>query len=205
MLQALDADRQVRAVSERRPSQLLSAWRRGDTGARDELVAQLYQDLRQAAGRACDELGVDGTLRPTALVHEVHLRFMARRRVDARDRLQFLAEASALMRKILVEHVRRKAAQTRREHAATCMAGHAVQELGEERLTILSVDRALTELEQTAPRAAWVVELRFFGGMTVGETAELLGVHTRTVEREWHAARVWLSYQLAEARSGSVD
>jgi RNA polymerase sigma factor (TIGR02999 family) len=175
---------------------LLEAWCDGDTGARERLLPLLYEDLRRAARRQLGREGRPHTLCATALVHEAYLRLVDQRAARFRSRAQFLAVASETMRRILVDHARRRLAAKRGggEVAVTLepsVAGGAARDV-----EVLALDGALLELAGLDPRSARVVELRFFGGLSIEEAAAALDVSRATVERDWTAARAWLYRRL---------
>jgi RNA polymerase sigma factor (TIGR02999 family) len=180
-------------------TKLLRAWNSGDAGARDELVPLVYEQLRRQAARHLRSEAPGHSLTPTALVHEAFLRL-----VDAdvtwKDRAHFFGIASRLMRQILVDHARAARAQ-KRGHGWCRLSLHE-DRLPEQRdEDLLALDEVLTQLEALDPDQARVVELRFFGGLSVEETAEALGVSTATVKREWSLARAWLFQRIRTTTS----
>lgn len=175
-------------------TRLLEAWRGGDAAAAEELVPLVYAELRRmAAARMRSER--DGhTLQPTALVHEAWLRLMKQHASGWQNRDQFFAIAAQAMRRILVDHARRR-------HAAKRGDGDAAVDLDElaRRLTVtlpddrlLALDDALRNLALLDARQARIIELRFFGGLSVEETASVLAISPTTVKREWATGRAWL-------------
>jgi RNA polymerase sigma-70 factor (ECF subfamily) len=176
---------------------LLEAVKQGDSGAESRLMALMYRDLHARARLYMQRERRDHTLQPTALVHEAFLRLMRDRDADLRSRTHFLAMASIVMRRVLVDHARERAAAKRTggRARAELHEGAAVQEpRGEE---MLALDEALTRLAACDARQARVVEMLFFGGMTEEEAAESLGVSSRTIKRDWRSARAWLHAQMA--------
>ena len=175
---------------------LLSAWRKGDDGARDRLVAIVYPELRAMADRQLRGERSNHTLQPTALVNEAYLRLSGLDRIDWQDRAHFVRMAARLMREILVDLARRR-------DAAKRDGGHRVTLTGlelpaeEPSLDVVALDRALARLEQIDPDKARLVELRYFGGLTIEETAEAMGLSPATVKRHWQTARAWLFDTLA--------
>jgi len=175
-------------------TRLLEAWRQGDAGAAEELVPLVYSVLRRIAEVKLRAERPGHTLQATALVHEAWLRLMQQHGATWRNRGQFFAIASRAMRRILVDHARRR--QTaKRGHGASAMdvedlAQVLVLPLPDERL--LALDKALITLSEMDERQARVVELRFFGGLSVEETADALEISPATVKREWATARAWL-------------
>ena len=183
-----------------RVTDLLRAWGRGDVTALERLVPLVELDLRQLAHRHMARERTGHTLQTTALVHETYLRLMDRAGVRARDRVHFFALAARLMRHVLVDHARAKGNQKR---------GGGLQKLAMSSIlaspapdqTLVALDDALTSLSALDPRRGRVVELRYFGGLTVEEIARALGVSAQTVMRDWKLARLWLRRELHRAES----
>lgn len=176
-------------------TQLLVAARDGDCSAFDQLFALVYHDLRRIARGQRHEGGE--TLRATALVHEAYLKMMQGASMPPTDRGHFFSTAARAMRQILVDRARRRNAQKRG-------AGAGIEALDEEHVgagaspeEILGVDRALERLEELDPRLVRLVELRYYAGLSVEETAEALAVSERTVKRDWRRARAFLFEQLS--------
>jgi RNA polymerase sigma factor (TIGR02999 family) len=195
--------RQVRVDVRHEVTGLLLAWRSGESGAADRLFAVVYDELRGVARRQLRRERASHTLDTTALVHEAYFRLVDQTRADWVDRAQFLAIASRVMRRILVDHARRRRAAKRGGArvavtlGAAEAAGAATATLADERAsTLLAVDAALTRLAEHETRLARVVECRFFGGLTDAETSEVLGVTERTVQRDWAKAKGWLYQEL---------
>jgi len=178
---------------------LLLAWKRGDQAATDQLVAAVYGELHRQAGRAMRREGGAHTLQATALVHESYLRLVDQRRVEWRNRAHFFAIASTVMRRILVDHARARLTAKRGGGVAPItLAGAAhggAQETDD--VDLLALHEALERLAELDPEQARLVELRYFGGLTIEETAEALGVSPATVKREWALARAWLRRELS--------
>lgn len=175
---------------------LLRAWAAGDFGARDRLVPLVYDELRRLAGGFMKRERGDHTLQPTALVHEALLRLFDQRRVSAEGRAQLIALIAQMMRRVLVDHSRRRSAQKRgagkTRHAIDGPAKGEVREAP----CLMEVDRALRKLERFDPRQGRIVELRVFGGFELREVAALLGISPATVKREWTIAKAWLHREL---------
>ncbi len=173
---------------------LLQAWQRGDSGAGDALVPLVYAHLRNIAANRLRAERDAHTLQPTALVHEAWLRLMRQHGGDWQNRAQFFAIAAQIMRRILVDHARRRLAAKRGDGAAMVdvdeLADAIASPMPDERLVVLN--DALEQLATLDERQARVVELRFFGGLSVEETAEVLALSPTTVKREWSTARAWL-------------
>lgn len=179
-------------------TQLLRRWTEGDVQALHRLVPLVYNELRQLAGRHLRREREGHTLQRTGLVHEVFLRLSNDRAVQWESRAQFFSLASKLMRHVLVDHARARGAAKRGggvtllplDEAETEAAGSA------DTLDILTLDQALQRLERMDARQSQVVELRYFGGLGVEETAAALGISPATVKREWSSARAWLLREL---------
>jgi RNA polymerase sigma factor (TIGR02999 family) len=177
-------------------TEMLLDWSRGDRAALDRLMSVVYGDLRRHAARALRRERSEHTLQTTALIHEAYLRLIDQRRVDWQNRAHFFGIAARLMRQILVDHARRRDAAKRGgpERAVTLddvVAGGSGPDLD-----VVALDRALDRLAALSERQARVVELRYFGGLSVEEAAEVLDVSPATVKNDWAAARAWLRGQL---------
>jgi RNA polymerase sigma factor (TIGR02999 family) len=181
-------------------TELLRALGKGRAEDRDRLVALVYADLRRMAARALRGERGDVTLQPTALVHETYQRLVDQTRTHWRSRGHFFAIAAGLMRRVLVDHARRAKALRRRGGALLASVGEAASEgAGNSAVDVLALDQALAELGALDPDQARLVELRYFCGLTVVETAEVLGVSRATVYRDWSMARAWLHHRLRTA------
>ena len=175
---------------------LLREWSAGDRGALERLMPLVYGELRQlAASHLRSERG-DHTLQPTALVHEAYLRLVGQRSVSWANRAHFFGIAAQMMRRVLVDHARRRLAAKRSPGTLRIDLGEETAAAPDRMPELLALDRALTELERLDPRQARVVELRFFAGLSVEETAEVAGVSTATVKREWRTARAFLRHEI---------
>lgn len=169
----------------------------GDRDAWDRLLPHAYAQLRQIADRHFGRGFGKVTLEPTALVHEAFLRLFDRERVEVRHRRHFFALASKVMRDLLVDHARRRAAQQRSDGASRVTLREALAApSGQHEVDVLDLHELLTKLEALDERQARVVELRFFAGLGNEETAAVLEVSLSTVEREWRSARAWLGLRL---------
>ena len=175
---------------------LLRAWSGGDHGALDRLAEQVYPELRRIARRYMKNERQANTLQSTALIHEVYLRLVDVRTSDWRERAQFYAMAAQMMRRILVDAARARAAKKRGGSAVRVnIDDTAVLSPSPDR-SILALDEALTAFSRLAPRQARVVELRYFGGLTEEEIVAALDISPRTVRRDWDFAKAWLSREL---------
>jgi RNA polymerase sigma factor (TIGR02999 family) len=188
--------------SETPPSdvtQLLVAWGAGDAAAAERLVPAVYAELRRQAARAMRREG-ESTLQTTALVHEAYLRLVDQRRVVWKSRAHFFGIAAQLMRRILVDHARGRHAAKRGgglQQLALDDADAAVPASADEGVEVIALHEALERLAALDPAQARLVELRYFGGLNIEETAEALGVSPATVKREWAIARAWLRRELS--------
>lgn len=173
-------------------TEALRAWRRGEPEGDERLMELVYGELHHLAGRFLRGERMGHTLQPTALVHETYLRLLDQQRVDWRSRSHFFAISARVMRRILVDHARARQ-RLKRGGEVERVPFEDATGLGVERPDeLVALDDALTELAKVDPAKAEVVELRFFGGFSVQETAEILAVSTPTVGRHWRLARAWL-------------
>jgi len=179
---------------------LLAEVKRGNQAALAQLVPLVYRELRRLAGHYMRDERIGHTLQPTALVHEAYLRLVGQERVEWRNRAHFMAVAAQMMRRILVNYALKRKADKRAGPAAADVDWFD-RDTGVGRFEeIAAVDEALKRLSQLDPQQGQVVEMRYFGGLTVEETAEVLGVSPRTVKRDWATAKVWLQRELSGRR-----
>ena len=180
---------------------LLLAWGRGDQTAAEQLVPVVYEELHRQAERAMRREGGEHTLQATALVHESYLRLVDQRRVEWRNRTHFFAIASTVMRRVLVDHARARLTAKRGGGAVpVSLAGaEPATPEGTDEADLLALHEALEKLAILDPDQARLVELRYFGGLTIEDTAEALSISPATVKREWAVARAWLRRELAGA------
>jgi RNA polymerase sigma-70 factor (ECF subfamily) len=183
-------------------TRLLREWQAGDRGALDALIPVVYDELHVIASRHMAREWRAGTLETTALVNEAYLKLVDQRKVDWQSRAHFFAIAAQVMRRILVDHARRKLRGKRGGGAVMPVVTTSIQvpEAAADLVDVLAVDRALSQLEGLDPDQARIVELRFFAGLTVEETAAVVGVSPATVKREWAVAKAWLYRALTAAR-----
>jgi RNA polymerase sigma factor (TIGR02999 family) len=174
---------------------LLDRWNQGDATAREELIPLLYQDLRRLARRTLGRQRADHTLQSTALVHEAYLRLAGRDRARWQNREHFFAVAAQAMRHILVDHARRRQAEKRGGGQITLLLDEEIAS-PQQQLDITALDDALTALGALDPAQSQVVELRFFGGLSIDEIAKVMRISPATVKREWTTARSWLYAEL---------
>ncbi|MEM1207070.1 MAG: sigma-70 family RNA polymerase sigma factor [Acidobacteriota bacterium] len=184
-------------------TELLRGWNEGAPGALDALMPVVTQELRRLASGFLARESRGHTLQPTALVNECYLRLVDRRRVSWQDRAHFFAFAARTMRRILVEHARAQGAVKRgrgRERVTLHDDAAAMEPRGG--VDVLDLDGALQTLAAMDDHQHRIVELRFFAGLSIRETAEVLGIAEATVNRRWASARAWLHTRLAEGRLG---
>jgi RNA polymerase sigma factor (TIGR02999 family) len=169
---------------------LLAAWRDGADGADERLLERVYGELRRLARAQLRREAGGRTLDPTGLVHEAYLRLLPQSGTRWQNRSHFFAIAATMMRRILVDRARARAARKRQQPEAITLAEAAAPL---DRVELLDLDRALDELARGHPRAARVVELRYFAGLEGDEIAGILGVTERTIKRDWSFAKAWLA------------
>ena len=175
---------------------LLRAWTAGQPGAADRLVPVIYQHLRRRAAAYLRGERRDHTLQPTALVHEAYLRLVDQQHVVWQNRAQFFGVASQMMRRILVDHARRRKMHKRSGQWLRVSLADRALPGPTAAFDVLALDELLVRLAEFDARKSRVVELRYFGGLSLEETGRVLEIAPRTVEREWRAARAWLHSQL---------
>lgn len=180
-------------------TQLLRAWAGGDQGALSALVPRVYRELRRLAGHCLKDERPGQTLQVTDLVHEAYLHLADASSLDWHDRTHFFAVSATLMRRILVDRARRRTAAKRGGRAVGIDIEHALDLSTKPSAELIALDDSLKALADFDPRKARIVELRFFGGLEVKETAAVLGVSPETVMRDWKLAKVWLLKELTQA------
>ena len=173
-------------------TQLLVSYGEGDREALDALLPLVYDELRLIARSYLRQERTDHTLQPTALVHEAYLRLINQKRVDWRNRAQFFGLAANMMRRILVNHAEAKRAEKRGGRNQQVSLEDVTIAFGDDTLDLLALDEGLRRLEAFDKLKTQIVELKFFGGLTISEIAEVAKISTATVEREWMFARGWL-------------
>ncbi|HUQ31154.1 MAG TPA: sigma-70 family RNA polymerase sigma factor [Pyrinomonadaceae bacterium] len=177
-------------------TRLLQDWSGGDEKAAERLMPLVYEELRRVAGAYLLRERADHTLQPTALVNEAYLRLVDQSRVSWQNRHHFFGIAAQIMRRVLVDHAREHAAEKRGGLRQKVSLDDANVPTGERAAELVSLDEALSKLAETFPRKGKVVELRFFGGLSVEEIASVLSVSDKTVMREWQSAKLWLYREL---------
>ena len=186
-------------------TRLARRWSEGDEDAFDRLIEVVYDDLRGIAHRHVRNSSAHGTINTTALVHEAYLKLAGARDGEWLGRARFFAFCSRAMRRILIDYARERRAEKRGGERIRVPLTAAMAVVEKEATEILALDEALQKLEARDPRMARIAECRFFGGLSVVETAEALDTSTRTVEREWAKARGYLYHFLAEEGGGEAS
>jgi RNA polymerase sigma factor (TIGR02999 family) len=181
-------------------SALLRAWGQGDLEARDRLMPLVYEELRRRARAYVRREGQGHALQPTALVHEAYLRLIKQDRIAWENRAQFYGVAAQMMRRILVDHARARKMAKRSGQWTRVSLDEFVAARQPQDVDVLDLHAALEELAGFDERKSRVAEFRFFGGLSLQETGQTLGISLATVEREWQAARAWLYARLRGAR-----
>jgi RNA polymerase sigma factor (TIGR02999 family) len=181
-------------------SELLVKWRGGDQAALEALLPLVYDELRRLASHYLRAERSDHTLQSTALVHEAYLRLAAQKPLQLQDRAHFFGIAAHLMREILVDHARSRRA-AKRDFGYKITLDEKVAASREQNLDLLTLDAALNQLMHRDPQQGRIVEMRFFGGLSIEETSQVLGVSPATVKRDWVTARAWLHREMEGAPS----
>ena len=187
--------------SDPQVTELLRAWSGGDRTARDRLMPLVYGELRRRAAAHLRRERRGHTLQPTALVHEAYLRLVDQRSAVWQNRAQFFGVAAEMMRRILVDRARAHRSAKRSGQWARVTLDPALAATNPLDVEVLDLDRALTDLAAFDTRKSRIAELRFFGGLSLKETGEVLGVSLATVERDWQVARAWLFGRLTGAQA----
>ena len=180
-------------------TRLLVEWQNGSRPALDRLIPLVYAELRAIAGQYLSRESPGHTLQSTALVHEAYFRLIGQRRVHWQNRAHFFGIAAQMMRRILVDHARGQSRDKRGGPAPTLSLDEAVAAAAPEaEVDLLALDEALTSLARIDPRGARIIELRFFSGLTLDETAAVMGISAGTVKRDWSVARAWLYREMGQ-------
>ena len=189
----------MKSSQSSRVTQILEKYEPGDRHAEEQLFADVYTELRALAVRYLHRERKNHTLQPTALVHEAYLKLVGQTRVDWQGRAHFLAIAAKAMRQILVDHARRHGAAKRGgDRHRIALDDNLVIESNRD-VDVLALEDALTKLTKLDPRQAQMIELRFFGGLSIEEVAKVMGISKRSVEREWTMVRAWLRRELSRS------
>ncbi len=208
----MDVDNNLQEQSPGEVTRLLQRWADGDAAALEALWPLVYDDVRRLARRQMARERGDHTLQGTALVNEAFIRLAGQRVLEWQNREQFLSLAAQIMRRVLVDHARQRGAQRRGDGAKKVSlqdtqaafeveAVQALDCLDDDRVDVLAIDAALTRLQQIDAPQGRIVELRYFGGLTLEETASVTGISLASVKREWAMARAWLRRELASLES----
>jgi RNA polymerase sigma factor (TIGR02999 family) len=187
----------LRPVQPAEVTELLRRWSRGDVAARESLVPLVYDELRRLARYYLASQRSNHTLQSTAIVHEAYLRLAGRDNVHWENRGHFFAVAAQLMRRILVDHARKRNAAKRGGAQLTLLVDEAVEPSSQRELDLVALDDALKALAELDARQSRIVELRFFGGLSIEDTSRLLEISPATVKREWSTARAWLYEEIS--------
>jgi RNA polymerase sigma factor (TIGR02999 family) len=177
-------------------SKLLVRWRNGDKSALDKLAPLVHEELRRLARHYLRGERIGHTLQPTALVNEAYMRFVNLREIEWQNKAHFFAIAATIMRRILVDHARGRNYAKRGGAQQRLSLSKADRFANQPDIDLVALDDALIALETMSPQQSRIVELRFFGGLTIEETAEVLGISHATVERDWAVARAWLRREI---------
>lgn len=177
-------------------SELLVAWSNGDEAALDNLIPLVYDELHRLAARYMRREHPGNTLQTSALVNEAYLKLVDQKNVQWKNRAQFLGVAAQLMRRILVDHARKRTRAKRGGHVTKLSLNETAILSHDRSQDFLSIDKALTGLAQIDPQKSRIVEMKFFGGLNTEEIAEIEKVSTRTIEREWRKAKAWLHREI---------
>ena len=178
-------------------TKMLRDWRNGDQEALEQLIPVVYDELHRQAARYLRREHPGHILQTTALIHEAYLRLINQQNIEWQNRAHFYAIAARLMRQILVDHARRRQATKRGGSDIKVPLEEAMVISPGENVDLVALDEALTRLAAIDPQQSRIVELRYFSGLSVEETAEVLGVSSRTVNRDWNVAKAWLRQQIA--------
>lgn len=183
------------ASPKKEVTELLARWGEGDAAAREALVPVVYNELRRLAG-ICLAGQKNPTLQSTALVHEAYLRLVGQDALRVENRAHFFGIAARLMRQILVDRARARGAAKRGANCVTLAFDEAVALPQRREIDLVTLNDALNELAELDPRQAQIVDLRFFGGLSIEDTSRVMGISPATIKREWITARMWLQREL---------
>jgi RNA polymerase sigma factor (TIGR02999 family) len=186
--------------SQQGATELLVASGEGDKAALDELMPVVYDELRRLAQKYLSRERENHTLQTTALVHEAYLRLIDQKSVNWQNRAQFFGLAAQMMRRILINHANERRAQKREGYATKISLDEAISFFEKRDLDLITLNEALNDLATLDSQQAQIVELRFFGGLTTDEVADVLGISPATTKRDWESAKLWLRRQLSSRR-----
>ena len=187
----------MRPNSSSQVTDFLLRWSEGDVAAREALIPLVYDELRRVARQCLASQRPDHTLQSTALVHEAYMRLVGRTSVHWENRVHFFAVAAQLMRRILVDHARKQHAAKRGGNHLTLTLDESVALPKKRELDLVALDDALSELAKLDERQSRIVELRFFGGLSIEDSSHVLDISPAKVRREWATARTWLYEQMS--------
>lgn len=179
-------------------TEMLNHWGNGDREVLDKLIPIVYKELRRQAGHYLRREGPGNTLQTTGLVHETYLKLVDQRRVQWQNRAHFFGLAAQLMRRILIDHIRKRKAAKRGGLDLKLPLEEAMAVSTEREIDLLTLDEALTRLAKIDEQQSRIVELRFFSGLSVEDTAGVLGISERTVKRDWQVAKAWLRREISK-------
>ena len=186
-------------------TQLLMNWSKGDKTALDQLIPLVHSELRRLAKRYMARQNPGHTLQTSALINEAYLRLVDQQSVHWQDRAHFFAVSAQIMRNILIDHARKYSYAKRGAGARKVALDSSIAMPEKKAKEIVALDDALVGLATVDPRKSQIVELRFFGGLTIEETAEVMSISPATVQREWRAARAWLQRAMSDEKAGEVS
>jgi RNA polymerase sigma factor (TIGR02999 family) len=189
-------------MSPQEVTHLLADWGKGDRSALDKLFPLVQDELRRIARRQMNQERPDHTLQATALVNEAYLKLAGHEAFDLHDRAHFFALCAQVMRHVLIDHARAHTRDKRGGGAIQVSLNDAAAPVEEEAEHLIALDNALRYLERVDPQKSKIVELRYFSGLSIDETAEILNISARTVRREWQRAKAWLYRMISE---GTAD
>jgi len=178
-------------------TQLLVSWGKGDQQSLESLIPLVYDELRRQARRYLRRERPDHTLQSSALVHEVYVRLIDQRQANWHNRSQFFGVAAQLMRRILVDHARSRGAVKRGAGVTKLAIAEEVAAIEMQNVDLIALDTSLTKLEQVDPQQCRIVELRFFSGLSIEDTADALGISPATVKRDWAMVKAWLYREIS--------
>ena len=178
-------------------TQLLVSWGNGDQQSLESLIPLVYDELRRQARRYLRRERPDHTLQSSALVHEVYVRLIDQRQANWHNRSQFFGVAAQLMRRILVDHARSRGAVKRGAGVTKLAIAEEVAAIEMQNVDLIALDTSLTKLEQIDPQQCRIVELRFFSGLSIEDTADALSISPATVKRDWAMAKAWLYREIS--------
>jgi len=191
------------ATSQSGVTQLLIEWSNGDQAALDQLIPLVYDELRRLAGRYMHREKQGHTLQTSALINEAYLRLVDQKNVQLHNRAQFFGFAAQLMRRILVDHARSRS-RIKRGGGVQMVSLDEQAVISNDFAEVIALDDALKNLAKLDPRKAQIVEMKFFGGLTNEEVAEVMRVTRRTVEREWRNAKAWLHREISKGQTNET-